>query len=156
MDKDKEEDVSSLANLKAKAETFGEPFKSAFLWIPDGNKLYENNLSYWIPEHWDNKGGRITLIGDAAHPMTFQRGQGLNHGIADVSVLGKTLSAAAKGEMTAREAVDKYMGEMIERAGDEVRLSKVNTEMVHDWNQVLQSPILTKGGNPLASNKKSE
>jgi 2-polyprenyl-6-methoxyphenol hydroxylase-like FAD-dependent oxidoreductase len=68
-----QEDVTSLANLKAKAATFGEPFRSANLWIPEGTPVFENKLSYWVPIPWDDHNGRITLAGDAAHPMTFRK-----------------------------------------------------------------------------------
>jgi hypothetical protein len=68
-----QDDVTSLANLKAKAATFAEPFRSANLWIPEGTPIYENKLSYWNPIPWDDRNGRITLAGDAAHPMTFRK-----------------------------------------------------------------------------------
>jgi hypothetical protein len=68
-----QDDVTSLANLKAKATTFAEPFRSANLWIPEGTPIYENKLSYWNPIPWDDRNGRITLAGDAAHPMTFRK-----------------------------------------------------------------------------------
>jgi hypothetical protein len=68
----REGDVISLENLKKKAETFAEPFRSANLWIPEGTPIHENKLSYWIPVPWDDHNGRITLAGDAAHPMTFR------------------------------------------------------------------------------------
>ncbi|EKG16086.1 Monooxygenase FAD-binding protein [Macrophomina phaseolina MS6] len=68
-----EEPVVTLAGLKKRAATFGEPFRSANLWIPDGTKVYENRLSYWEPMAWDNRDGRIVLAGDAAHPMTFRK-----------------------------------------------------------------------------------
>jgi hypothetical protein len=64
---------TDLKALKKKAETFGEPFKSAFLWIPDDTQLFANYLSYWMPVPWDNRNGRITMTGDAAHPMTFRK-----------------------------------------------------------------------------------
>lgn len=67
-----QEDVTLLENLKKKAATFAEPFRSANLWIPEGTPIRENNLSYWIPTPWDDRNGRITLAGDAAHPMTFR------------------------------------------------------------------------------------
>ncbi len=67
------DDVTSLPSLKAKAVNFAEPFRSANLWIPEGTRLYENKLSYWIPIPWDDHNGRITLAGDAAHPMTFRK-----------------------------------------------------------------------------------
>ncbi|EOD45326.1 putative fad binding domain-containing protein [Neofusicoccum parvum UCRNP2] len=142
------EEVASLENLKKKAETFGEPFRSANLWIPEGTKIYENRISYWEPIPWDNKNGRIVLAGDAAHPMTFQRGQGMNHGIADASKLTKCLKAAATGDATWQSAVDEYQAEMIDRAGDEVRTSFENTEMLHDWSRMQDSPIMQRGGNP--------
>ena len=34
---------------------------------------------------------------------------------------------------------------MIARGGEEVRLSKVNTEMVHDWDRFVQSPLFKMG-----------
>ncbi|KAF4303257.1 putative FAD binding domain-containing protein [Botryosphaeria dothidea] len=145
---DEDEEVVSLAGLKKRAETFGEPFRSANLWIPEGTKVYENRLSYWEPVPWDNKGGRIVLAGDAAHPMTFQRGQGLNHGIADASKLTKCLKAAVAGETTWQAAIDEYQAEMIDRAGDEVRTSLENTYMLHDWSKMQDSPIMQRGGNP--------
>jgi len=145
------EDPTSLELLKQKAVTFCEPFKSANLWIPDGTKLSSNNLSYWMPVQWDNRGGRVTLVGDAAHPMTFQRGQGMNHGIADATGLVKELTAAMAGSQSVKDAVDAYQNEMIKRAGEEVGLGVANTEMLHDWSRFAQSPIMTRGGDPNVS-----
>lgn len=68
-----EEDVSSLEKHWERAKTFGEPFKSANLWIPEGTKLSVNKMAYWIPEKWDTRSGRVILAGDAAHPMTFRK-----------------------------------------------------------------------------------
>ena len=142
------EEVASLANLKAKAETFGEPFHSANLWIPEGTVVYENNLSYWIPVPWDTRRGRILLAGDAAHPMTFQRGQGLNQGIADARSLVMKYKDVLAGKMTYEEAAASYQAEMVDRAGDEVRSSKENTEMLHDWERMANAPIMQRGGHP--------
>ena len=152
MKKKEGEEVASLANLKAKAETFGEPFRSANLWIPEGTKVHENNLSYWIPVPWDTREGRVLLAGDAGHPMTFQRGQGLNQGIADARSLVMKYKDAAAGKMTFKEAAAAYQAEMVDRAGDEVRLSKENTEMLHDWERMANSPIMARGGHPRGQN----
>jgi len=67
------DDPTDLKALKEKAQTFCEPFKSANLWIPEGTKLFANFLGYWLPIPWDNRNGRITLVGNAAHPMTFRK-----------------------------------------------------------------------------------
>lgn len=140
------EDVANLENLKRRAATYGEPFRSANLWIPEGTRIYENKLSYWEPIPWDTKNGRILLAGDAGHPMTFQRGQGLNHGIADAKSIVSKLKAAVDGRFTVEEALAAYQAEMVERAGDEVRLSLQNTEMLHDWSRMKDSPLMQKGG----------
>lgn len=140
------EDVANLASLKRRAATYGEPFRSANLWIPDGTPIYENKLSYWVPDPWDTQKGRVLLAGDAAHPMTFQRGQGLNHGIADARSLVAKLKDAVDGKTSVEEAAALYQEEMVERAGDEVKTSKENTEMLHDWDRMAQSPIMQRGG----------
>ncbi len=48
------------------------------------------------------------------------------------------------------EAITKYEVEMKERAGEEVKMSVMNTTMLHDWDKVMASPVMTKG---LKSNK---
>lgn len=72
----------------------------------------------------------------------------MNHGIADASFLVRKLKSAAAGESSFAEAVDAYQAEMIDRAGDEVRTSIVNTEMLHDWSRMMDSAIMQRGGHP--------
>lgn len=58
-----------LSELKKVAQTLAEPFRSAFLWIPEGTPIHSGGTHYWVPIQWDNHCGRVTLAGDAAHPM---------------------------------------------------------------------------------------
>ena len=58
-----------LALIKARAEGLGEPARSAFLWLPDETEVHKADISYWISQPWNNRQGRLTLVGDAAHPM---------------------------------------------------------------------------------------
>ena len=74
----------------------------------------------------------------------------MNHGIADARTYVKELITVSKGEKSLAEAVEAYNKEMITRAGEEVQLSIGNTEMLHDWERCLNSPLLQKGGNPNA------
>ena len=39
----------------------------------------------------------------------------------------------------------EYENEMIERGGREAKLSKVNTEMVHQWDTLMESPMIKMG-----------
>lgn len=77
-----------------------------------------------------------------------ERGQGMNHGIADAASLVTKLKSALDGHSSVKGAVKAYNTEMIERAGDEVATSKENTEMLHDWSRMMDSPIMQKGGHP--------
>ncbi len=66
-------DSLHLSELKAKTGRFADPFRSANEWIPDGTPVRMNRVTYWEPIPWDSRGGRVTLAGDAAHPMTFRK-----------------------------------------------------------------------------------
>ncbi|KAI4176179.1 MAG: hypothetical protein LQ343_001223 [Gyalolechia ehrenbergii] len=144
-----------IAHQKQLAKQYADPFKTAFEWLADDSTTaWYGKLQHWDPgdpdHHWDNKGGRVTLAGDAAHPMTFQRGQGLNHAVTDSSKLCKAImdiwkvSQGPNAETKAR-CIQEYETEMIKRGSDEVRLGEMNTKMLHDWEKVMQSPVMQKG-----------
>jgi 2-polyprenyl-6-methoxyphenol hydroxylase-like FAD-dependent oxidoreductase len=54
---------------KKKAENVGEPFRTAILSVPEEVKMSFVDVGYWVATPWDSRGGRVTLAGDAAHPM---------------------------------------------------------------------------------------
>lgn len=62
-----------LPDLKRRAQVLGPAFRSLWEAIPDDTRCWHNRLSYWIPEPFDHHNGTVTLVGDAAHPMTFRR-----------------------------------------------------------------------------------
>lgn len=139
-----------LEKLQAEAgEAFGEPFKTAWTRIPAGTRVPGNKISVWtpLPVPDEAMGGRVALLGDAAHAMSFHRGQGMNHGIADAVKLTEVLGSVKEGLMGQTEAVLEYEAEMIKRAGEEVKVSLMNTEMVHDWDRVKDSPFMQRGGD---------
>ncbi|EGD85013.1 hypothetical protein H112_08736 [Trichophyton rubrum D6] len=138
-----------LDQVKSFAKDFCDPWKSAFEWIPDDHQAWYMGLTDFDPgsdgHYWNNHGGRVTLAGDAAHAMTYQRGQGLNHSVTDAAKLVNAVTDAVSGLSSQATSISAYEDEMIARAGTEVRLSTVNTEMLHDWERVLASPVLTSG-----------
>ncbi|GLA33917.1 hypothetical protein AnigIFM63309_003940 [Aspergillus niger] len=138
-----------LEQVKKFARSYTDPWKSAFEWLPDDQQVWHMGLSDFDPREkshrWDNRGGRVTLAGDAAHAMTYQRGQGLNHSITDAANLVEAVRRFVSGAATRADAIREYEDEMISRAGSEVGLSTVNTAMLHDWHKVLQSPVMTSG-----------
>ncbi|GAB1317682.1 hypothetical protein MFIFM68171_07892 [Madurella fahalii] len=114
-----------LVLIKERAAGLGEPARSAFM---------------------------ISLIGDAAHPMSPYRGQGLNNCINDVWHLSRELKAALAGDsaqLTLAEAMNNYEKEMIPRGAEEVRCSVENGLMLHDWKKIQASPVFQRGFKPM-------
>lgn len=141
--------------VKSLAKIFPDPFKSAFEWMPDSTTTIEyKKMRHWdpsAPNHkWDNHNGRVTLAGDAAHPMTYTRGQGLNYATDDAGKLCEAIKNCKVGKAgflneLRRGKVEEYEKNMVRRAGEEVRLGEINATMLHDWNKVLESPLFKMG-----------
>ncbi|KAH7061729.1 hypothetical protein BKA63DRAFT_484493 [Paraphoma chrysanthemicola] len=143
-------DAQRLAQQKELAKKFCDPWKSAYEWTPDDAPVWYMGLTSWDPgregKRWDNHGGLVTLIGDACHPMTYQRGQGLNHSVTDAGKLRDALVEIAGGADRGA-TIAAFEDEMIKRGGTEVRDGIANTTLLHDWEKVKQSPLFTKGLN---------
>jgi 2-polyprenyl-6-methoxyphenol hydroxylase-like FAD-dependent oxidoreductase len=141
-------DAQRLAQQKDFAKRFCDPWKSAYEWTPDDASVWYMGLTDWdsgIESHqWDNHDGLITLVGDACHPMTYQRGQGFNHSATDAAKLRDALVKIREGG-DRKVTVTAFEDEMIKRGGTEVRDGTANTMMLHDWEKVKQSPLFTKG-----------
>ncbi|MER6830064.1 FAD-dependent monooxygenase [Streptosporangium sp. NPDC000563] len=75
--------------------------------------------------------GRVTLLGDAAHPMTFNLGQGAGQAIEDALVLGEEL---AGGDVPA--ALAAYEARRVERTARMVRRSRANGELTR-WRHPI-------------------
>lgn len=58
--------------MKSLAPSWANPFKEIVDCIPPSAEVKSISLEDWPPEKgmWDNLGGRVTLVGDAAHTMT--------------------------------------------------------------------------------------
>lgn len=141
-------DAQRLAQQKEFAAEFCDPWKSAYAWTPDDAPVWYMGLTAWDPgaegRRWDSCDGRVTLMGDACHPMTYQRGQGLNHSVTDASKLRDAL-VEIDGGAPGEEVVGAFEDEMIKRGGTEVRDGTANTTLLHNWEKVKESPLFTKG-----------
>ncbi|WP_206184944.1 FAD-dependent oxidoreductase [Thermoactinospora rubra] len=72
--------------------------------------------------------GRVTLLGDAAHPMTFNLGQGAGQAIEDAVVLGQVFDPAdPAGSLAAYEA------RRVDRTARLARRSRANGELTR-WS----------------------
>ncbi|KAK5663839.1 hypothetical protein OQA88_42 [Cercophora sp. LCS_1] len=108
----------AIAKMKEKTslEFFAEPFNSAIQWIPDDSgPVFLRQLQYWPSIPWNNRSGRVTLAGDAAHCMLPNRAQGLNHALADVDLLVAQLLKIKKDGISVQEALVDYEKEVVAR-----------------------------------------
>jgi 2-heptyl-3-hydroxy-4(1H)-quinolone synthase len=68
--------------------------------------------------------GRVALLGDAAHALTPNMGQGAGMAMEDAVVLAEELSRADRGEKNAAEALTSYVARRRRRVETIVRLSR--------------------------------
>jgi 2-heptyl-3-hydroxy-4(1H)-quinolone synthase len=68
--------------------------------------------------------GRVALLGDAAHALTPNMGQGAGMAMEDAAVLAAELSRAARGETTVPDALTAYAVRRRPRVETIVRLSR--------------------------------
>ena len=64
--------AEARAKWDAVCEQLAEPIRSTFESIPKNARLWIDRLTQWPTLPWDNHNGRVTLAGDAAHPMTYR------------------------------------------------------------------------------------
>ena len=123
-------------------------------------------LTEWPTVKWNSLPGKITLAGDAAHPMTFRRssflvsrvthyagpsclpkrlftdrGQGLSNAIADATKLCKALQDHVYAGMPIEKVLAAYESEVVVRGRNAVISSTENSMLVTDWARVRESAL---------------
>ncbi|KAJ4353051.1 hypothetical protein N0V95_003704 [Ascochyta clinopodiicola] len=135
-----------LKFFRARCEEYAEPWRSVGRAVQDGTTIPMDRLTYWEKSRkWDNRGGRMTLCGDAAHPMTPHRGQGLNNALQDASNFVSAVVSVSKGSATLADAVQAYDDEVLERGQTEMDISLKQSYFIHDWDTLMQSPMMKIG-----------
>ncbi|KAF1363174.1 FAD/NAD(P)-binding domain-containing protein [Lizonia empirigonia] len=147
---DYDNESDRLKRLKAHVARDGwaEPYKSAIEWIPEETPVLKDQLKIWKTQPWDNRGGRVTLCGDAAHAMTFHRGQGANNAFFSAHSLVEALKSVNSGTATLEDAINDYDKSIWERGANEVQISKSQSFFTHDWENFINSPVMTLGTKP--------
>jgi 2-polyprenyl-6-methoxyphenol hydroxylase-like FAD-dependent oxidoreductase len=82
---------------------------------------------------------RITLLGDAAHPMTTHAGKGANTAFADAFDLANLLLNRSSSTLS------EYEQKMFKRGYAAVKMSLTSTQMIHatGWRGLLRDGILS-------------
>jgi 2-polyprenyl-6-methoxyphenol hydroxylase-like FAD-dependent oxidoreductase len=95
--------------------------------------------------------GPITLIGDAAHPMSPFKGQGANQALLDAIQLSRSIyihcksSSDWKDHGIRTQVLTAFEKDMIDRSSVKVKESRAAAEFLHS-DVVLQEGNITRGG----------
>ncbi|KAK0649161.1 hypothetical protein B0T16DRAFT_456598 [Cercophora newfieldiana] len=139
-------DQEILDDMRARVQHLAYPFKESVTTIPSGTRCWHARLTYLPTKPWDSRGGLVTLAGDAAHSMTFHRGQGLGNAITDVAELLKRLQemkSLTPAELA--KAVQEYEKEVWPRGHEAVMANLENTIALHNWDMMMQSAAIVSG-----------
>jgi 2-polyprenyl-6-methoxyphenol hydroxylase-like FAD-dependent oxidoreductase len=110
-----------------------------------GYPVYDRDL---LQSEWLQKNGPVTLIGDAAHPMSPFKGQGANQALLDAITLARGISSGCRPlsqwrKIGIRESVlTKFEAEMLERSAVKVKDSAAAAHFLHSED------VLYEGDTP--------
>ncbi|MDQ3046764.1 MAG: FAD-dependent monooxygenase [Bacteroidota bacterium] len=99
-----------------------------------GYPVYDREL---LQPEMLSKGGAVTLIGDAAHPMSPFKGQGANQALLDALALARGIAKGCRPrsqwrEVGIRESVlAEFESEMLERCASKVKDSEEAVHLLH-------------------------
>ncbi|MGD0664817.1 MAG: NAD(P)/FAD-dependent oxidoreductase [Rhabdochlamydiaceae bacterium] len=121
-----------------------------------GYPVYDREL---LKSELLEKAGAVTLIGDAAHPMSPFKGQGANQALLDALLLARNISIACTPfskwrESGVREMVlTEFEEEMLARSASKVKDSAEAVELLHS-KEVLREGYEPKG-RPFCNKKET-
>lgn len=139
-----ESNSERIAMMKRLADGFHPDLYKTVQAIPESSPTLHLVLQDWPCQDWDNRDGRVTLVGDAAHAMVMYRGEAGNHGILDAWHLLHEIKAVYAGEKTQAEAVGDYESEMKERVTPAVLLSRQACLDAHDYDGLNEDSAVLK------------
>ncbi len=99
-----------------------------------GYPVYDRELL--CPEHLQHRGA-ITLIGDAAHPMSPFKGQGANQALLDAFALARAITKGCSPSASWRKAgvlkriLTDFEAEMVARSATKVQESEAAAQFLH-------------------------
>jgi 2-polyprenyl-6-methoxyphenol hydroxylase-like FAD-dependent oxidoreductase len=102
------------------------------------------------------KGTKITLIGDAAHPMSPFKGQGANQALLDAISLARGISKGCsslskwKVEGIRKSVLTEFEAEMLERSASKVKSSAQAVQLLHS------EIVLDEGDGPRGKYRKKK
>jgi 2-polyprenyl-6-methoxyphenol hydroxylase-like FAD-dependent oxidoreductase len=106
-----------------------------------GHPVYDRDPDYLIPSGTSDQ-GKVTLLGDACHPMSPFKGQGANQALLDAISLSKHLISCNLGlRSDLPTALRAYEEEMCKRAKEKVLKSRSAAVYLHSEDALAIADI---------------
>ena len=115
----KEDGAEIKRNVLERFQGWPDPIESLVQATDESNTFLSDTQDRDPVERWGE--GRVTLLGDAAHPMTWDRGQGASQGIEGAVLLAKQLAqgrrsgGCAQGRGGRADSADEEDGAIVAR-----------------------------------------
>ncbi|EAL84359.1 FAD-dependent oxidoreductase [Aspergillus fumigatus Af293] len=123
-----------------------EPYRSAGEWLSQATPIRAEKFHYWKNiTRWRNFGGKVTLAGDAAHPMVPFTAQGLNTALEDVKRFLDAIVKVVYHGADMQTEMDAYDDSAYTRGKRDINLSVEQMHAYHHWEEIMTSPLM-KGG----------
>lgn len=139
----------AIAYIKSTTQDVADPLKSQINWTPDDDEsraaLFIDEMRTWVPVPWETHGGRVTLAGDAAHPMLVYRGQGFQHAVVDAERYVKALVSIRDEGANRGDAIKAYTDDVIERGSKAVTQSLREADLSMDLESVGKMMMAKQG-----------
>ncbi|KAJ4395721.1 hypothetical protein N0V85_006450 [Neurospora sp. IMI 360204] len=108
-------------------------------------KAFVDEMGTWIAQPFGNRDGRVTLAGDAGHPMLILRGQGFQHAVTDVHNYVQALLAIRDSGADRKEVFAAYDKDMVERGSKAALQALEEAELSMDATNVEKMLMVRKG-----------
>lgn len=108
-------------------------------------KAFIDEMGTWIAQPFDNREGRVTLAGDAGHPMLILRGQGFQHAVTDVHNYVQALLQIRDAGANRKEVFAAYDKDMVERGSKAALQALEEAELAMDATSVDKMLMVRKG-----------
>ncbi|KAK5662493.1 hypothetical protein OQA88_8405 [Cercophora sp. LCS_1] len=139
----------AIKYIKETTQDLAEPYQSQINWTPENDTskatLFIDEMRTWVPVPWETHSGRITLAGDAAHPMLVYRGQGFQHAVVDAEKYVKALVSIRDEGANREEAIKAYSDDVIERGSKAVTQSLREADLSMDLESVGKMMMAKQG-----------
>ncbi|KAK0647129.1 hypothetical protein B0T16DRAFT_391429 [Cercophora newfieldiana] len=135
----------ALAWIQETTKGLADPFQSQIAWTANGDDVYIDEMRTWVSVPWETRNGRVTLAGDAAHPMLVYRGQGYQHAVTDADNFVKALVSVRDEGKSREEVIGAYSSDVVERGAQAVTQSLREADMSMDLESTMKMIMAKKG-----------